>query len=116
MPSRYEPCGLNQMYSLRYGTVPLVRATGGLADTISDPAFPRADGPEPNGFAFEQYSPRALAETLRRALDVYRLPEGWRRLVATGMAQDWSWTRSARQYVELYETTIQRTRKAVVAT
>jgi starch synthase len=116
MPSRFEPCGLNQMYSLRYGTVPLVRATGGLADTIADPANPRPDGPPPNGFSFEEYGPRALGETLRRALDIYRLPEGWRRLVAAGMAQDWSWARSAGQYGELYQTTIQRARKAVLTT
>jgi len=116
MPSRFEPCGLNQMYSLRYGTVPLVRATGGLADTITDPSDPRPEGPEPNGFSFEEYSPRALSETLRRALDVYRLPEGWRRLIAAGMAQDWSWARSARRYGELYEKTAERARKAVLAT
>ncbi len=99
MPSRYEPCGLNQMYSLCYGTVPVVRATGGLADTIS----------EANGFSFQEYNSTALSETLHQACNTYRRPEAWSRLIATGMSQDWSWAHSARQYVELYQTTIART-------
>ena len=98
MPSRFEPCGLNQMYSLRYGTVPLVRATGGLADTVT---------PE-NGFRFEECSALALSETLRQACDTYGQPEAWSQLVRAGMAQDWSWTRSAQEYVALYEQTIER--------
>jgi len=110
MPSRFEPCGLNQLYSLRYGTVPVVRATGGLADTIVDPDRPRTDGTEPNGFSFEEYSPRALAETLRRACDAYRRPDVWGRLVSRGMRQDWSWARSARQYEALYRATVERAR------
>jgi len=116
MPSRFEPCGLNQMYSLRYGTVPVVRATGGLADTIVDPGRPRTDGPEPNGFSFDEYSPRALAETLHRARDAYARSDAWGQLVTTGMRQDWSWARSARQYAELYEATTRRARRAVVVT
>ena len=107
MPSRFEPCGLNQLYSLRYGTVPLVRATGGLADTIVgfDPLSPQ---PAANGFVFQEYSALALSETLRQATDAYRRPEIWRTLVAAGMAQDWSWARSAKQYGELYRKTIER--------
>ena len=104
MPSRFEPCGLNQIYSLRYGTVPLVRATGGLADTIVgyDPLMPN---PAANGFVFQEYSSLALSECLRQACDAYRRPEVWRQLVAAGMGQDWSWARSAKQYVELYQKT-----------
>jgi starch synthase len=114
MPSRFEPCGLNQLYSLRYGTVPVVRATGGLADTIVDPERPRPDGPDSNGFAFEEYSPRALAETLRRARDAYGQADVWKRLVTTGMRQDWSWARSARQYEALYRATAERVRGSEV--
>jgi starch synthase len=107
MPSRFEPCGLNQLYSLRYGTVPLVRATGGLADTIV--GFD-AHSPQPaaNGFVFQEYSSLALSETLRQACDAYRRPDVWQKLVAAGMAQDWSWSRSAREYVDLYQKTIER--------
>lgn len=114
MPSRYEPCGLNQFYSLRYGTVPVVRATGGLADTITDAGSQLPPSPLANGFSFREYSPLALSETLRRACDAYRRPELWSRLVATGMRQDWSWARSAKQYVELYRTTLARTKRAVL--
>jgi starch synthase len=103
MPSRYEPCGLNQMYSLKYGTIPLVRETGGLADTIVGYGSPQAESTPANGFIFQEYSPLALSETLRRACDLYRLqPEEWKKLVDTGMRQDWSWGRSAKKYEELY--------------
>ena len=99
MPSRYEPCGLNQMYSLRYGTVPVVRATGGLDDTVSeyDPTTGRG-----NGFKFAAYTPDALLGAVRRALDVYHRPAHWRRLVAAGMACDFSWEHSAEHYLALY--------------
>ena len=113
MPSRYEPCGLNQFYSLRYGTVPAVRATGGLADTITAAGDDPAEDPSANGFRFQEYSPMALGEMLTRACDAYRRPEVWTQLITTGMSQDWSWARSARQYVELYETTIKRLRQTV---
>lgn len=107
MPSRFEPCGLNQLYSLRYGTVPLVRATGGLVDTIV--GFEAASpNPAANGFVFQDYSVLALSETLRQACDAYRRPEIWRTLMAAGMTQDWSWARSAKEYVELYQKTIER--------
>ena len=108
MPSRYEPCGLSQLYSLRYGTVPVVRATGGLADTIVGYDEQTAAAGAANGFSFQEYSSLALGETLRQACDVYRQPEAWDRLIATGMKQDWSWTRSAKQYVELYQSTLAR--------
>jgi len=109
MPSRFEPCGLNQLYSLKYGTVPVVRATGGLADTIVGLGQSAPQSPPANGFSFQEYSPLALSETLRQACDTYRQqPEVWSRLMATGMSQDWSWARSAQQYVELYQTTMAR--------
>ena len=107
MPSRFEPCGLNQMYSLRYGTVPLVRATGGLADTIVG-YDPQAPNPAANGFVFQEYSTLTLSETIRQACDAYRRPEVWSQLIATGMRQDWSWARSAKLYVELYQKTMER--------
>jgi starch synthase len=100
MPSQFEPCGLNQMYSLRYGTVPLVRATGGLYDTVSnyDP-----DTGAGTGFTFEDYSTEALLGTLRRALRVYQQRNAWGRLQVAGMRQDHSWDSSARAYVKVYE-------------
>jgi starch synthase len=111
MPSRYEPCGLNQMYSLRYGTVPVVRATGGLADTIVGYDGPGAAPDQANGFRFHEYSALALDESLHQACDAYRKPEIWNPLVVTGMKQDWSWTRSAKQYVELYQATLARAKQ-----
>jgi starch synthase len=113
MPSRYEPCGLNQMYSLRYGTIPVVRSTGGLADTIIDATEETLAAGVANGFSFEEYSDLALSETLRRACDAYRRPEVWQRLIATAMRQDWSWTQSAKKYVELYQQTIARRKQPV---
>lgn len=110
MPSRYEPCGLNQMYSLRYGTVPVVRETGGLADTIVDATPQALAAGTANGFSFREDNPLALSETLARAVDCYRRPDVWSKLVATGMQQDWSWARSARQYVKLYQQTVDRAR------
>jgi starch synthase len=100
MPSRFEPCGLNQMYSLRYGTVPLVRATGGLYDTVRncDPATGSG-----TGFTFEEYSSQALLTTLRRALGVYEDRAAWRRMQIAGMQENFSWDASAREYVEVYE-------------
>jgi starch synthase len=100
MPSRYEPCGLNQLISLKYGTVPIVRKTGGLADTIED--YDRATGLG-NGFVFEEYTPEALLGAVKRALEVYRDKERWERLVRYGMSLDFSWQASARSYVELYK-------------
>ncbi|MBX7165799.1 MAG: glycogen synthase GlgA [Pirellulales bacterium] len=115
MPSRYEPCGLNQMYSLRYGTVPVVRATGGLADTITDATDAALADGTANGFSFQEYSPLALSEKLRHAVTLRETqPEVWGRLLETGMRQDWSWDRSARQYVELYEKMLARQRQAVL--
>ena len=102
MPSRYEPCGLNQIYSLKYGTVPVVRATGGLDDTIEDY---RDDGGG-NGFKFRNYDSEELLQTMRRALRVYRSPDRWRDLVGNCMGLDFSWEVAARSYLELYRSLI----------
>lgn len=99
MPSHYEPCGLNQMYSMRYGTVPVVRATGGLDDTVEN--FDRARGTG-NGFKFGPYSPHAMLEKLYEALYCYRQPEVWRTIQLNGMREDNSWAAAARKYVEVY--------------
>lgn len=103
MPSRYEPGGLNQLYSLKYGTVPVVRATGGLADTIIDCTPYTLAAGTATGFTFDKYNPVDLLAAVERAVALYRRRADWARLVSTGMAQDWSWARSAREYVALYE-------------
>jgi starch synthase len=108
MPSQYEPCGLNQLYSLKYGTVPVVRATGGLIDTVVNATEQSMAESTATGFSFEEYSAAALAETLDRACRAYRLKAVWNQLIETGMRQDWSWRHSAEQYVDLYERTIAR--------
>jgi starch synthase len=99
MPSRYEPCGLNQIYSLRYGTIPIVRATGGLADTITD--FDAASGAG-NGFTFVDYTPAALLACIERALKAYRARTAWPGLMRNAMREDFSWDRSAEAYADLY--------------
>ncbi len=99
MPSRYEPCGLNQMYSMRYGTIPVVRKTGGLADTVRP--FDRASG-QGTGFVFEEFGSQALLDAVRRALEAYADERAWRRLVQNAMAADFSWRRQAGHYVRLY--------------
>jgi starch synthase len=103
MPSHYEPCGLNQLYSLRYGTIPIVTPTGGLADTVIDcNETSLADGTA-TGFHLESNQPKALDDAIGRALHLrYHRPDQWSQLVETGMAQDWSWGRSAEAYVSLY--------------
>ncbi len=100
MPSQYEPCGLSQMYSMRYGTVPIVRATGGLADTVED--FDARTG-RGRGFAFEEYSPEALLEAIERALAAYRQTNAFKSLVARIMRLDFSWARAAQAYEQVYE-------------
>jgi starch synthase len=105
MPSRYEPCGLGQMNALRYGTVPVVRKTGGLSDTVVD--FNRRSG-RGTGFLFEEYTTPALVDCLRRALEVYGDQKRWKRLVRSGMKQDFSWERSAREYVKVYRKALRK--------
>lgn len=99
MPSRYEPCGLGQMIALRYGTIPVVRRTGGLADTVVDADREPARA---NGFAFEKYEGAALLDALRRAMARFRDGKAWSVLVARGMRLDFSWSDSCKRYVELY--------------
>jgi starch synthase len=105
MPSRFEPCGLNQIYSLKYGTVPIVRAVGGLDDTIEDHQAGTRRG---TGFKFSDYSPAALMEAVRRALTAFRDRTGWEELMVRGMAADFSWDRSARTYLQLYEDLVRK--------
>ncbi len=103
MPSRYEPCGLNQLYSLKYGTIPIVRATGGLADTVVDATPESCASGKATGFSFVVYAPQAFFDTVMRALTMFRVaPAQWRKLQQTGMRQDWSWGRSAAEYERLY--------------
>ncbi|HVZ16757.1 MAG TPA: glycosyltransferase, partial [Terriglobales bacterium] len=100
MPSHYEPCGLNQIYSMRYGTVPIVRATGGLDDTVEswDPKTGRG-----TGFKFSEYNGDALLASIRTALLAFRDREGWKKLMRNGMSREYSWSSSAREYVKVYE-------------
>jgi starch synthase len=103
MPSQFEPCGLSQMFSLRYGTIPLVRATGGLVDTVTDATPKTLAAGTATGFTFRPYTPAAFLETMDRALTVYHNdPQRWKTLQETGMRQDWSWRRSAAAYERLY--------------
>jgi starch synthase len=105
MPSRYEPCGLNQMYSFMYGTVPIVRATGGLADTVLD-VGKNPDGG--TGFSFEKYDAGEMFSTIERALDYYQDRTLWQKLQVRGMSQDFTWLKSAKRYVEIYELALKK--------
>ncbi len=104
MPSKYEPCGLNQIYSLKYGNVPIVRATGGLDDTI-EPWNPRTG--RGTGFKFSEYSGEALLLTIKEALKAFRDQNAWQTLMRNGMGKDFSWNASAREYVRVYEKALQ---------
>ncbi|MFA5359210.1 MAG: glycogen/starch synthase [Patescibacteria group bacterium] len=102
VPSRYEPCGLTQMIAMRYGSVPLVRATGGLADTVRERR-------KPNGFLFKDFSAQALHKMLQRALHLYyKKPNKWRKLQGNGMKEDFSWKKSAKEYVKIYEKVLKK--------
>lgn len=104
MPSRYEPCGLNQIYSLKYGTVPIVRKTGGLADTIRDWDEEKAFGfDHGNGFSFYDYSTYALYSSVERAINTFKQKDIWSKIQQNGMKQDFSWKNSAEKYMELYK-------------
>jgi starch synthase len=105
IPSLYEPCGLTQMYALKYGTVPIVRATGGLDDTIRPFVLAKKSG---NGFKFGPYKAGALLGAIQEALTLYRNKEAWRTLMQNGMKEDFSWDRSARRYLQIYQTLIRR--------
>ncbi|MBL4638609.1 MAG: glycogen synthase GlgA, partial [Proteobacteria bacterium] len=104
MPSRFEPCGLNQMYSLQYGTLPIVRSTGGLEDTVVDATEENRKNGTANGFKFESTSSEALEDTLYRVMDLFQHPRIWRKMMMTAMKQDFSWENSAKKYDVLYET------------
>ena len=114
MPSQYEPCGLNQMYSMAYGTIPVVRQTGGLADTVTDANSETIDNKTATGFSFTDYSVDALNETLHRAVDVFRNQKHvWHQMMINGMTTDWTWKSSAKKYEQLYEKTIQWSQQAI---
>jgi starch synthase len=103
MPSRFEPCGLNQLYSLRYGTVPIVRRVGGLADTVVDATPNTLAAGTASGVMFREAQPRALVNAVTRALTLYPDQRRWKKLVVTGMRQDFSWRHSAGEYLTLYD-------------
>jgi len=105
MPSRFEPCGLNQMYSQHYGTPPVAHATGGLRDTITDYAGPETGGTA-SGFLFYEATTEALVAAIARALTVYRDRAVWKRMRRNGMARDFSWTTSAQRYIDLYRSVV----------
>jgi starch synthase len=105
IPSRYEPCGLTQMYALRYGTVPIVRTTGGLKDTIVQFNMKTCRG---NGFRFGPYKPASFLRAVRAATKLFKHPETWHRLMSNGMKADFSWDRSARSYIKLYESLVKK--------
>ncbi|MBI3811477.1 MAG: glycogen synthase GlgA [Nitrospirae bacterium] len=108
MPSRYEPCGLNQMYSLRYGTVPIVRKTGGLADTVIDATSSHLEAGTATGFVFGPASAHALLTTVRLAMKLFREKNSWYRMMRAGMAADFSWDRSAKEYEKLYRLAVEK--------
>ena len=93
MPSRYEPCGLGQLISFKYGAIPIVRKTGGLADTVSEPE---------NGFVFKEYSSEALLGAVKRAVEAYKNKGNWKKMQEKVMEYDYSWTASAKKYISLY--------------
>jgi starch synthase len=113
MPSRYEPCGLNQIYSLKYGTVPIVRATGGLDDTIESFDLENGTG---TGFKFVEYSGTALVQTVRRALQLFEDERIWQRIQLNGMAKDFSWKGSAKEYEKVYAAALASRNRLPVAT
>lgn len=109
MPSEYEPCGLNQMYSMAYGTIPIVRSTGGLADTVVHATGETIENKTANGFRFDEFSAPALSHSLEQATHMYHHHrKNWNQLMQTGMRQDWSWNASAKRYEDLYRETMMR--------
>ena len=108
VPSRFEPCGLTQMYGLRYGALPLVRRVGGLADTVVDAAGPALREGRATGFVFDAATPAALGRTVERLVTLYRQPPAWRAVVHTAMTRDFSWDHAARDYFALYRDTVAR--------
>lgn len=107
MPSRFEPCGLSQLYAMRYGALPIVHRTGGLADTVRDAA---PNGGSGNGFVFDSLTPKALVACVKRAADLFRQAPTWHQLMVSAMEEDFSWDRSARAYVKVYELALETRR------
>ena len=105
MPSRSEPCGLNQIYGMKYGTVPVVRATGGLDDTVQEWSAETETG---TGFRFHDYRPEEFLNALRRAFASFADKKQWQKLMRNGMARDYSWTKPAKEYIQLYEEIVRR--------
>lgn len=109
MPSRFEPCGLGQIISLRYGTIPIVRATGGLAETVTDY---NADKESGNGFVFEKFDPKEMMKAINRAVNVYKKePDVWQKLVERALNLDFSWNKPAQKYMELYHLALDKKKK-----
>ena len=107
IPSRYEPCGLNQLYGFRYGTIPVVRATGGLKETVR-PFRPGSLGG--NGFVFKDYSSQAFLESVNEAVKLYRKPRVWKKLMRAGLEEEFSWEKAAKRHVKLYQRAITKRR------
>lgn len=108
VPSRYEPCGLTQLYAMRYGAIPIVRATGGLVDTVVDATPETRRAGTGSGFVFEAFDAAALEHAVGRAIEAHADAEAWKGLVQRVMRQDWSWDASAREYLALYDRTVRR--------
>jgi starch synthase len=103
MPSRFEPCGLNQLYSLRYGTLPIVRNTGGLADSVVNASEENRKAGTATGFKFEASTAEELLAVMREAIQLFGRPRIWRKMVITAMESNFSWDKSAKRYIALYE-------------
>ncbi len=113
MSSMFEPCGLNQMYSQRYGTIPIVRRVGGLADTVIDTNPETLSSGEATGIVFEQPTGNALLKAVKRAIKLYRNKKHWEQIQLAGMHQNFSWQNSAKQYMDLYELGLADTRRKI---
>jgi starch synthase len=110
MPSRFEPCGLNQLYSLRYGTVPIVHNVGGLADTVTDATQGNINQKRATGVVFNQPTEQALFDAIQRAYELYNNPQLWTEIITTGMRQQFDWEASAKEYIKLYQSAIEARR------
>lgn len=108
MPSRFEPCGLNQMYSLRYGTLPIVRRVGGLADSVVDTNADSLKAKTATGFVFDDYNANAMADVIERSITTYHDSSAWAQVMKTGMSCDWSWSGSACHYLTTYRKALER--------
>ena len=103
LPSKYEPCGLNQLYALKYGTIPIVHETGGLADTINNYTPESAKQKTATGFTFKNFTSEELLIAIKSALYLYQNKKEWQQLMKNAMSQDWSWEHSCKEYISLYK-------------